>query len=30
MTDQGEEIDLGFDSLRQRAEHQAELHLRAG
>jgi hypothetical protein len=30
MTDQGEEIDLGSDSLRQRAEHQAELHLRAG
>ncbi len=30
MTDNGEEIDLGSDSLRQRAERQAELHLRAG
>ena len=30
MTDKGEEIDLGSDSLRQRAERQAELHLRAG
>jgi hypothetical protein len=30
MTDEGEEIDLGSDALRQRAERQAELHLRAG
>lgn len=30
MTDEGEEIDLGSDSLRQRAERQAELHLRVG
>jgi hypothetical protein len=29
-TDEGEEIDLGSDSLRQRAERQADLHLRAG
>jgi hypothetical protein len=30
MTGEGEEIDLGSDSLRQRAKRQAELHLRAG
>jgi hypothetical protein len=29
-TGEGEEIDLGSDSLRHRAERQAELHLRAG
>lgn len=29
-TDEGEDIDFGSDSLRQRAERQAELHLRAG
>jgi hypothetical protein len=29
-TSSGEELDLGSDSLRQRAERQAELHLRAG
>jgi hypothetical protein len=30
VNDQGEEIDFGADSLRQRAERQAELHLNAG
>jgi hypothetical protein len=30
MTDGGEGLDLGSDSLRQRAERQAELQLRAG
>jgi hypothetical protein len=30
VNDQGEEIDLGADSLRQRAEKQAELHRAAG
>ncbi len=30
VNDQGEEIDLGADSLRQRAEKQAELHRVAG
>jgi hypothetical protein len=30
VNDQGEEIDFGSDSLRQRAEKQAELHLAAG
>jgi hypothetical protein len=30
VTDRGEEIDLGSDSLRHRAEKQAELHLQAG
>jgi hypothetical protein len=29
-TENGEEIDFGSDSLRQRAERQAELHLQAG
>jgi Protein of unknown function (DUF2442) len=30
MNEKGEEIDLGADSLRQRAEKQAELHRIAG
>ncbi len=30
VNDQGEEIDFGADSLRQRAEKQAELHRVAG
>jgi len=30
VNDAGEEIDLGADSLRQRAEKQAELHRVAG
>ena len=30
VNEQGEEIDFGADSLRQRAEKQAELHLNAG
>lgn len=30
VNEQGQEIDFGTDSLRQRAEHQAELHLQAG
>jgi hypothetical protein len=30
MNEKGEEIDLGTDSLRQRAEKQAELHRVAG
>jgi hypothetical protein len=30
VNEQGEEIDFGADSLRQRARRQAELHLNAG
>jgi hypothetical protein len=30
VTGQGQEIDFGADSLRQRAERQADLHLQAG
>jgi len=30
LNDEGEEIDFGADSLRQRAENQAELHRVAG
>ena len=30
INERGEEIDFGSDSLRQRAEKQADLHLRAG
>lgn len=30
INDKGEEIDFGSDSLRQRAERQAELHYAAG